>query len=60
MKLAARVVDENARHRCAAIFIDGGDGGVVDRCRQLRLQVTEVQFGGKSDWALVGEDGAVV
>ena len=62
MQLAARVVDENARHRCAAIFIDGGGvgGGVVDRCRQLGLHVTEVQFGGKSDRALVGGDGAVV
>jgi hypothetical protein len=47
------------RDIAAPPFIDGG-GGVVDRCRQLRVQVTEVQFGGKSDWALVGEDGAVV
>ena len=62
MQLAARIVDENARYRCAAIFIDGGGvgGGVVDRCRQLGLQVTEVQFGGKSDRATVGENGAVV
>ena len=62
MQLAARVVDENARYRCAAIFIDGGGvgGGVVDRCRQLGLQVTEVQFGGKSDRAMLGDDGAVV
>jgi hypothetical protein len=61
MQLAARVVDENARYRCAAIFIDGGGvgGGVVDRCRQLGLHVTEVQFGGKSDRAMVGDDGAV-
>jgi hypothetical protein len=62
MQLVARVVDENARYRCAAIFIGGGGvgGGVVDRCRQLGLQVTEVQFGAKSDRTTVGENGAVV
>jgi hypothetical protein len=33
------------------IFIDGGGvgGGVVDQCRQSRLFVVEVQFGGKDD-----------
>jgi hypothetical protein len=48
------------RDIAAPPFLSMGATGVVDRCRQLRLQVTEVQFGGKSDWALVGEDGAVV
>ena len=62
MQLAARIADENARHHCAAIFIDGGGvgGGVVDRCRQLGLQVIEVQFGARSDRAAIGEDGAIV
>ena len=62
MQLAARITDENARHRCGAIFIDGGGvgGGVVDRCRQLGLQVIEVQFGSRSDRATVGQDGAIV
>ena len=62
MQLAARIADENARHHCDAIFIDGGGvgGGVVDRCRQLGLQVTEVQFGARSDRAPIGEDGAIV
>jgi hypothetical protein len=33
------------------IFVDGGGvgGGVVDQCRERRLYVTEVQFGGKDD-----------
>jgi hypothetical protein len=33
------------------IFIDGGGvgGGVVDQCRNMRLHVLEVQFGGKDD-----------
>lgn len=33
------------------IFIDGGGvgGGVVDQCRQKRLHVWDIQFGGKDD-----------
>ena len=33
------------------VFVDGGGvgGGVVDRLRQLRREVIEVQFGGKAD-----------
>ena len=56
MQLAARIADENARFRCDAIFIDGGGvgGGVVDRCRQIGLKVTEVQFGARSDRAPIG------
>ena len=58
MELAARITDESARFRADAIFIDGGGvgGGVVDRCRQIGLKVTEVQFGAKSDRAPVGQD----
>jgi hypothetical protein len=61
MELAARIADESARHRVDAIFVDGGGvgGGVVDRCRQIGLRVTEVQFGAKSDRAPVGQDRAI-
>jgi len=33
------------------VFVDGGGvgGGVVDRLRQLTIDVVEVQFGGKAD-----------
>jgi hypothetical protein len=58
MELAARVADESTRFRVDAIFIDGGGvgGGVVDRCRQIGLNVTDVQFGAKSDRAPIGQD----
>ena len=54
MELAARIADESTRHRVDAIFIDGG--GVVDRCRQIGLTVTDVQFGAKSDRAQIEQD----
>jgi hypothetical protein len=46
MELSARIADESSRHRVEAIFIDGGGvgGAVVDRCRQIGLTVTDVQF----------------
>ena len=58
MELAARIADESTRHRVDAIFIAGGGvgGGVVDRCRQIGLNVTDVQFGAKSDRAPIGQD----
>ena len=58
MAVAARIADEAARLKVDAIFIDGGGvgGGVVDRCRQIGLAVTEIQFGGKSDRSQVGQD----
>jgi hypothetical protein len=58
MAVAARIADEAVRLKVDAIFIDGGGvgGGVVDRCRQIGLAVTEVQFGGKSDRSQVGQD----
>jgi hypothetical protein len=51
MAVATRVVELAASLQADAIFIDGGGvgGGVVDRCRQLRLAVYDVQFGGKAD-----------
>ena len=51
MTLASRVAEAFLHHRADALFVDGGGvgGGVVDRLRQLRVPVIEVQFGGKSD-----------
>jgi hypothetical protein len=62
MTLAARVVDEARRHRVDAIFVDGGGvgGGVVDNLRYMRQPVREVQFGGKADRSMIGQDGAIV
>jgi hypothetical protein len=58
MALAARIADEAARWGVDQIFIDGGGvgGGVVDRCRQMGLDVVEVQFGAKSDRSWIGQD----
>jgi hypothetical protein len=51
MQLASRVVELAQSLRADAVFIDGGGvgGGVVDRCRQLRLAVHDIQFGSKAD-----------
>jgi len=49
MAVAARIVELATAFRADGVFIDGGGvgGGVVDRCRQLRLDVFDVQFGSK-------------
>lgn len=62
MQLAAKVAELNELHRPDAIFIDGGGpgGGVVDRCRYLRLPITEVQFGANPDRDQLGQSGAIV
>ncbi len=51
VELANRVHATYDRLRPDGIFIDGGGvgGGVVDNCRNQRLFVIEVQFGGKDD-----------
>jgi len=51
MQLASRVIEMAQSLRADAVFVDGGGvgGGVIDRCRQLRLSVHDVQFGGRSD-----------
>ena len=51
MTLAGHVAHAAIEERADAIFVDGGGvgGGVVDRLRQLNVQVIEVQFGAKSD-----------
>jgi hypothetical protein len=50
MTLAARIAELAVQHRPDAIFIDGGGvgGGVVDRCLQLGLNVSEINFGSKA------------
>jgi hypothetical protein len=50
-ELANRVFDCFTEWHPDGIFIDGGGvgGGVVDQCREKRLYVHEVQFGGKDD-----------
>lgn len=51
MELAAKVALFNSALSPDGVFIDGGGvgGGVVDRCRQLKLPVIEVNFGAKPD-----------
>lgn len=55
MQLASRVAEHVGELRLIGlrpvVFVDGGGvgGGVVDRLRQLRYDVVEVQFGGKAD-----------
>jgi hypothetical protein len=51
MQLAARIAEQYNQLRPDAVFVDGGGvgGGVVDRLRQLRVPVIEVQAGAKPD-----------
>lgn len=62
MTLAAEVARLYEIHQPDAIFIDEGGvgGGVVDRCRLLRLPVIGVQFGGKADRSTATQEGATV
>jgi hypothetical protein len=50
MDLAARVVQIANEKNADQVFIDGGGvgGGVVDRCRQLGLDLVEVNFGNRA------------
>lgn len=50
-ELSNKVFAAFEQYRPDGIFIDGGGvgGGVVDQCRNMRLAVIEVQFGGKDD-----------
>jgi hypothetical protein len=59
MTLASRVVELALAYRADAVFVDGSGvgGGVVDRCRQLRLNVHDIQFGGKADRADIVTQG---
>lgn len=60
--LALRVVELYMLHRPDAIFVDGGGvgAGVVDRLRELRCPVIEVQFGAKADRSMIGQDDAFI
>lgn len=60
MQVAARVAEQAEFYRPDAIFIDetGVGGGVVDRCRQLRIQVIGVNNGAKPDRATPGQEAA--
>lgn len=51
MQLAARVIERRNETRADAVFVDGGGvgGGVIDRMRQLRFDVHDIQFGAKAD-----------
>lgn len=49
MTFAAYLMDEIDRYKPDAVFVDSGRGeGVIDRCRQLGYQITEVNFGSRS------------
>jgi hypothetical protein len=58
MQLAARVAEQYDFYRADAIFVDGGGtgSGVIDRLRQLRYPVIEVQFGSSPDRATPGQE----
>jgi len=61
MQLAGRVAECVTEWRANAVFVDGGGvgGGVVDRLRQLGVDVIEVQFGGRADRvSITGEQHA--
>lgn len=51
MVLAGKVAAAYLRHKATVVMVDGGGvgGGVVDRLRQLRIPVIEVDFGSKAD-----------
>ena len=57
MALAGRVVEEARASGADAVFIDetGVGGGVIDRCRQLGLDVVGVNNGGKTDIPVEGQ-----
>lgn len=56
MVVAGRVAEEYQRFRADGVFVDGGGlgAGVVDRLRQMRVPVIDVQFGGKADRYQIG------
>lgn len=51
MQLAARVAEFVRLHQADAVFVDGGGvgGGVVDRLRDLHVNVIEVNFGASAE-----------
>jgi hypothetical protein len=61
MQLAARVLEQYEFYRADAIFVDGGGtgSGVVDRLRQLRAPVFDIQFGSLPDRSMPGQEAIV-
>ena len=61
MALVARIAHCAQEFHPQIIFVDGGGvgGGVVDRLRELRFPVHEVQFGGAADYGVPNTDGRV-
>lgn len=61
MQLAARVLEQYEFYRADAIFVDGGGtgSGVVDRLRQLRCPVYDIQFGANPDRSMPGQEAIV-
>ena len=55
---ARRIASLYEQMRPAAVFVDGGGmgAGVVDRLRQLKVPVIDVQFGAKATTAMLGND----
>lgn len=50
MTFAAYLMKEIDRHNPDAVFVDAGRGeGVIDRCRQMGYDVTEVNFGSRAN-----------
>ena len=62
MQVASRVAQLSDQLGADAIMVDGGGvgGGVIDRLRQLRYHVFEVQFGAKPDGINTVDPGTAV
>ena len=62
MDLVALVVRLKNEYKPDAIFVDGdGLGGpVIDRLRELRVEVFDIKGNGKADRGSVGEEKATV
>lgn len=61
MEVSAVVAEMHLKHRFDQIFIDAGGvgGGVVDRCLQMGLPVIGIDFGGKADRAIPGQEAVM-
>lgn len=59
MGVARRVVELSEQYHPDAIFVDGGGvgGGVVDRLRELRLHVFDINFGQAADYTDMASRG---
>lgn len=60
MVVAAKIVAAYEEHQPDAVYIDLGNigGGIVDRCRQLRVPVIGVAFGARADGYRTEEGGS--